>query len=606
MPGAPASLFDTDFQSVIDAARDHGVEPPTLTASPADWRDQWIYFLIIDRFNNRLAAPRHAPYDDPQFAGFQGGTFRGVAAQVPYLKELGAGAIWISPALRNLACEPGSYHGYGIHDFLRAEPRFAENPANADDELRELVDAAHAAGLYVILDIVLNHAGTVFLYECNPGDGHCHDQGGREATFHQSPMDVLWRDSDGVARHGSTPIEQLSGLSRDGFVWPKELQRNDLFRRQGLPGPGDDTVGDFASLRQFRSDSNDVQRFLIRAYQYVLARYDVDGFRIDTLKYLKNDLPRLFGNATREAALQDGKRNFFTFGEVFDSEETIARFIGRQTRDRSDLVGVDAALDFPLRFVLPGVVKGFASPAALAQMYQHRKDVEKDVLSSHGDATRFFVTFLDNHDVKERIRFEDPAAPTKFDAQVTLGLACLFSLQGIPCVYYGTEQGLHGRGSDEAVREALWGGPGFNVNSALYRDLKQIAALRRARAPLRYGRQYFRPVSGDGVSYSVSPFPGGIVSFSRILNDEEIVVVANTGSTQTLGIDVIVDQNLSAPGDRYVVLYSNNPAAVAPQPVAIRPGGSVSVAEVDGSVGTGPLNAIHVTLGPMEVQILGR
>src|SRR5262249_38311692 len=61
-----------------------------------------IYFLIVDRFNNRLAAPRHTPFDDPQFAGFQGGTFRGVAAQVPYLAELGAGAIWISPALRNL------------------------------------------------------------------------------------------------------------------------------------------------------------------------------------------------------------------------------------------------------------------------------------------------------------------------------------------------------------------------------------------------------------------------------------------------------------------------------------------------------------------------
>src|SRR5262249_30461295 len=161
--------------------------------------------------------------DDPQFAGFQGGTFRGVAAQVPYLKELGAGAIWISPALRNLAAESGSYHGYGIHDFLRAEPRFAEDPARADDELRELVDTAHAAGLYVVFDIVLNHVGTVFLYECDPDDGHCHDQGGREATFHSSALNVLWRDPDGVARQGSTAIEHLAGLSRDAFVWPKEL-----------------------------------------------------------------------------------------------------------------------------------------------------------------------------------------------------------------------------------------------------------------------------------------------------------------------------------------------------------------------------------------------
>src|SRR5207249_11087031 len=118
--------------------------------------------------------------------------------------------------------------------------------------------------------------------------------------------------------------------------------------------------------------------------------HEVDRIRINTHKYLKNELARLFSNATREAPVQYGKANFFTFGEVFDNEETIAGFIGRQTRDRSELVGVDAALDFPLRFVLPGVVKGFIAPSALAQMYQHRKDVERDVLSSHGDATRFF------------------------------------------------------------------------------------------------------------------------------------------------------------------------------------------------------------------------
>ena len=103
MTHSPASVFDADFQAVLESARDRGIAPPLLTASPADWRDRWIYyFLMIDRFNNRLAAPRHAPFDDPAFGGFQGGTFRGVERQIPYLKELGAGAIWISPALRNL------------------------------------------------------------------------------------------------------------------------------------------------------------------------------------------------------------------------------------------------------------------------------------------------------------------------------------------------------------------------------------------------------------------------------------------------------------------------------------------------------------------------
>ncbi len=356
-----------------------------------------------------------------------------------------------------------------------------------------------------------------------------------------------------------------------------------------------------------RTDNEDLQRFLIRSYQYVIARFDVDGFRIDTLKYLKGDLARIFGNSMREFALSVGKKNFFTFGEVFDNDEKIAQFIGRGTRDRSDLVGVDAALDFPLRFTLPSVVKGFSSPSNVSGMYQHRKDVERDILSSHGDATRYFVTFLDNHDVKERIRFVDPADEHKLDGQVTLGLACLFGLQGIPCIYYGTEQGLHGRGTDEAVREALWGGPGFDRTNPFYRALKDIASARRQEPALRYGRQYFRPVSGKGGNvYGVSPFPGGVLAFSRILNDREIITVANTSGTLTLTIDVIIEGQLSRQDDVYRILFSNQKQPTAPNPVFVRPAGSVEVHEVDGSIGTGPLHVLRVTLNPMEVQILGQ
>jgi len=603
----PSSEFAADFQAVLDQVRDLGTGRLALTASPEDWRDQWIYFLMVDRFNNQLGPPKHAPFDDPQFSEFQGGTFRGVKAQLPYLKQLGAGAIWISPGLRNLNFDQHTYHGYGIHDFLRAEPRFAETAANADDELRELVDAVHAQGMYVILDIVLNHVGDVFAYQCAPSDSDCLKSGGSRSQFFASPQPVMWRDPDGALRHGTTPIEQIPNPSRDAFVWPLEMQKNSLFRRQGMPGSGDGTVGDFQSLKQMLTDNLDVQRFLIRAYQYVIARFDIDGFRIDTLKFLKGNLAQIFGNAIREFGLSVGKKNFFTFGEVFDNEDTIAEFIGRNTHVGGDLVGVDAALDFPLVFTLPGVVKGFAAPTSVSGMYQHRKQVEQFILSSHGDATRFFVTFLDNHDLKARFRFVDPANPNKFDQQVTLGLACLFALQGIPCVYYGTEQGLHGRGTtDESVREALWGGPGFDATNPFYVDLQKIAQVRRTQPALRYGRQYFRPVSGDGKNYGVSPFPGGVVAFSRILNDVEVIVAANASQSQTIAVEVIIEQTLSNAGDVYRVLYSNQPAPVAPSAVISHAAGTVQVQEVDGTTGTGPLNTIRVTLGPMEVQILAQ
>ena len=149
------SPFAPEVQAILnDAVRAAGQAGGPFP-SPADWRDQVIYFLMVDRFNNPAAKPVHQPYDDPNYAKYQYGKFSGVQQQLAYIKSLGAGAIWLSPVLKNLPFDLGSYHGYGIHDFLRAEPYFATNPANADDELRALVDAAHQAGLYVIFDIVL-------------------------------------------------------------------------------------------------------------------------------------------------------------------------------------------------------------------------------------------------------------------------------------------------------------------------------------------------------------------------------------------------------------------------------------------------------------------
>ena len=593
----PTSLYSATFQSTLDAAT---ALPSTAFPSPADWRDQWIYFLMVDRFNNIAAAPLHPPFDDPNCFQYQGGKFSGIRAQLPYIRSLGAGAIWLSPVLKNAAFDGGSYHGYGIQDFLSANPFFADNPANADQELRDLVDAAHQAGVFVIMDIVLNHTADVFAYASNPG--------GHDAPYSDSRMNVAWRDAAGSANAAWSAPDLVPHPGRDELIWPVELQQNEYFRRQGNPAPYDDTIGDFPPFKQLSTWETSVQNFLIRAYQYVIARYDIDGFRIDTLRYLQSPLPQTFGNSMREFALSIGKKNFFTFGEVLDGNEEndIARFIGRNTADKNDRVGVDAALDYPLYNNLVPVVKGLGPPASVAAMYQLRKQVEQNILSSHGDATRFFITFLDNHDNKARIRYLPPGGATTYDPQVTAGLALLFALPGIPCVYYGTEQGLHGAGSDPAVREALWGGPGFDPANPFYVEIQKIAAIRAGQAALRYGRFYFRPISGDRQNFGISTTTPGILAFSRILNDQEVLTVANGSTTTAQTVWVILDSSLSSPGDRLSILYSNRPAPTAPSSVAQLPAGSVSVIEVDGSTGSGPVHVTQVTLQPMETQILRR
>jgi glycosidase len=558
---------------------------------------------MVDRFNNKDGPPRHQPFDDPSFDGFQGGKYSGIKDKLPYLKKLGVGAIWLSPVLRNLQFRK-IYHGYGIHDFLHAEPRFADNPEKADDELRDLVDAAHAENIYIIFDIVLNHTGDVFAYECDADDKTCNESHGSEARYSATTRTVWWRERTGAPQFPC--VEHIAKPSPDALVWPKELQKDEFFRKQGATRPPpDDTIGDFASLKQMRTKNPMLQNVLIRAYQYVVARFDVDGFRIDTLRYLQGDLPRLFGNAIREFAQQIGKQNFFTFGEVFDpqAEEDIARFIGRNTRDANELVGVDAAVDVPVYEVLSKVTKGFRPPSDLVSMFHLRKEKERDVLSSHGDATRFFVTFLDNHDVKERFRYVDPKNEHRFDDQVTLAFACLYALPGIPCLYYGTEQGLHGNGSDPAVREALWGGPGFSEANFFYGEIQQISRVRSHRPPLRYGRFYFRPTSSDGHFFRISTSKGGVLAFSRILNDEEIVVVVNTNVAEGISVDVIVDIHLNRPGARFQILYSNKGTTTMPPVHEIR---AATVQEVDGRIGCHPVQVISVALQSCEVQLLAQ
>lgn len=613
----PTSIWSNEVQRVFDQTRtlrtkrvklgNKTVEIPAPFPSPEDWRDKWIYFLLLDRFNNPAAPPQHLPWNGAH-GEYQGGTFNGVRLQLDYLQELGAGALWLSPVSKNCPYRPYSYHGYGIQDFLHIEPRFAsdpekarKNPQFAEEELMQLVDEAHARGMYVIFDIVLNHAGDVFEYE----------NYGATAPWRDYPYIIRWRDENGQGR--SDWNIPPTNPPADAVIWPREFQRNDFFRRRG---EGGEDAGDFGSLKEFVTDHKEyspvygvyypVRDVLIRAHQYLLAKFDIDGFRLDTLKYLETDFARVFANAIREFAFSIGKKEFFTFGEIYDTEDKIARYIGRNAMEDSDLIGVDAALDFPLFYKLPGMVKGQLAPAEVIKMFEYRRQLQHGIISSQGEASKFFVTFLDNHDQHQRFYFSDPADPQRYDDQVALGVGCLFALQGIPCLYYGTEQGLHGSGATlEAVREALWGkANAFDRQHPFHQAIKKIAQVRDQQPALRYGRQYFRPLSGDGVHFGFSSFPGGVLAFSRILSDQEVLVVANTNAELSWSGEVLIDYSLNKVDSVYQILCSNKENQAPPEPVREKAGGSIEIRGLDAAVSYGPTRVLRVQLQPMEIQIL--
>src|SRR5208337_8758 len=440
---------------------------------------------------------------------------------------------------------------------LAVEPRFASTPGQEEIELRRLVDDAHQIGLYIIFDIVLHHAGNVFEYAIPNASGVSEAD---SIDWTNSVQPIRWRDAAGKGDPSFTEAPPNPPL--DAAVWPSELRHNSLFTRQGNAlSLGGQPAGDFFSLKGISFNFPDpglnaAQDILIRAYQYIIAKFDVDAFRIDTLKFIPADTERIFGNAMREFGLSAGKKNFFTFGEVFDNESTIPQFIGRNTSAIDAVVGVDAALDYPLFFKLPSMVKGLGpTPADIANVFENRKRVEENILTSHGEAGQYFVTFLDNHDQTQRFGF---TGPTQLTDQIVLGLGLLLGLPGIPCVYYGTEQGLSGHKTaqqtdDSLVREALWGKTdatgqsiGFDTSHPLYVALKALNEVRHDQPALKYGRYYFRPLSGhDGTNFGLSSFPTGVLAFSRILNDQEVVVVGNTIPQGSFAGEVIVDFNIN-------------------------------------------------------------
>ena len=172
------SFAETMLAAARPASIREDVELPRREAylpSPVDWRDEVLYFLLVDRFSDgreaerplldrtRLAdaRPQGWRWDAWSRSGqerFQGGTLAGVRSQLPYLKRLGVSTLWLSPIFKQRA-HLDSYHGYGIQDFLEVDPRFGTRA-----DLVALVSAAHEQGLRIILDIIFNHSGPNWVY----------------------------------------------------------------------------------------------------------------------------------------------------------------------------------------------------------------------------------------------------------------------------------------------------------------------------------------------------------------------------------------------------------------------------------------------------------
>ncbi len=516
-----------------------------VLSSPLDWRDHFLYHLLVDRFHNGMKnIPPYNPdltpsdRDDSEGEKWQGGTLRGIIDKLDYIKALGCTAIWLSPIFRNRK-EMNTYHGYGIHNFIDIDPRFGTLK-----DLQELVKEAHKLGIYMILDIVINHTGDNWAYPSGFPYYYC---GGETFPF------GFWRMTD-----DATGIQYP-----DDAVCPQEFQNTEWYRRKGeiknwdsFPEARD---GDFCSLKELDTSKRDVLKALIDVCKYWIAVADIDGYRLDAVKHLEESSTAIFCSAIREYAQKIGKRNFFLFGENIGDDRFIDQYIGRNVRipdSKERFPSLDAALDFPLWGILEGTIKGFINPAELMSRYERFREFYSD----HGQASQYFVTFVDNHDQigrspRGRFLLNNPVKE-----QAVLSIGYLLTSLGIPCIYYGTEQGFNGGGDhDKYIRECMFGGKWgafnsrgyhfFNPDNKIYSKIAEIASIRQVEPALRYGRQYFREISGNGIDFGF-PIDGRCtLAFSRILDDTEILVALNLDSNPR-NDSITVDKNLMPEGGR--------------------------------------------------------
>ena len=534
--------------------------------SPADWRDCVVYQILLDRFDDGGDHPPFDPdktprgRDQDQGWHFQGGTLKGLERRLDYVRGLGANALWISCPLKQRAGEQ-TYHGYAVQDFLSIDPRFGTT-----DDLRSLVKSAHDRGMWVILDVVIDHTADVFTYA---QEGQVVYENGEQFDFGR------WCDGG-----DKNPAD----FGPDDAIWPIEFQHPDAFVRQGEMGDVTNTSaaeakdGDFMSLKKLDLTRPEVLSAILNCYKHWIAVADVDGFRIDALRHVRHPAASDFVHAIREFALSIGKANFMQVGEVADADEEMRRYVGTNVelpeplRDpgsdpdgTGDYPQLDAVIDFELHRRIIPVLLGETPATELEELWEKRRKFYRDP----GEAGRYYLAYLENHDQGGRDRhrllsgtFEQH--PDGYDRPggdprlAVMSYAVLLCGQGVPCMYYGTEQGFDGGSadSDAYVREAMFGGKWgpfdttgasfFDDEHPIYKQIRTICDIRRDEPALRYGRVYLRPTSGDGVHFG-PPEHAGPFAFARVLDVTEIVVAANP-TPEEVDVCVGVDAALNPPG----------------------------------------------------------
>ncbi|HMO52041.1 MAG TPA: alpha-amylase family glycosyl hydrolase [Kiritimatiellia bacterium] len=452
------------------------------TPSPADWRKINMYQIMTDRFNDGDPANNHVngPYQPTERFGIHGGDFAGIRQQLDYIQGMGVKAIWISP----VQFSHNAYHAYAVTDFNRIEIRFGSL-----QELRELIDDCHRRGIYVILDIVINHMAD-FIGSDDPGF----------PAFTWSGYNLKWRNQN--QKH-APPFDRLDRFHNHGEI-------------DDYDDPWKVLKGEFkpGGLDDIKTTDRDVQDDMIRIFKALIDATDCDGFRVDAVKHVEAEFFARFMPAIYAHAAYRGKTNFLIFGESIDGNDvTLSQWTHGDYQFNS-------MLHFPMYYKMVDVFVHRQRTSLLTERIN-------DLWRYSANSRHQLVTFLDNHDTW-RIMYDQNLNGDVW--RLRPALTFLYTSLHIPCLYYGTEQGFNG-GTDPWNRENMfdgqfqWGpsaGNAFRTNSEIYQFVRQLNQFRDAYPALTVGQfaQRWQTASGPG-----------IYAYTKTLGAEEVLVVLNTSAS---------------------------------------------------------------------------
>jgi len=427
------------------------VEPPldTRTNFQGITTDDVIYLIMIDRFADGDRS-NNAPKDSPREAndrnnprGFHGGDLRGIINQLPYLKDLGVTALWLTPWYDNWNgvnrcdkawCPNTYYHGYHAIDYYRVEDRFGTLAT-----LRELVQKAHALGFKVIQDQVANHAGSQHPWVTDP------------------PLSNWF--------HGTLAQHQLNKFLNSTLMSP---HANQLDVRNTLDGWFSDDLPDM------NQEEPEVARYEIQNALWWAGMTGIDGIRQDTIQYMPRFFIRDLSNA-----LHRQYPKLWMVGEVFERDAAhTAFFIGGHT----GWDGIDTKLDSVFDFALWNAsVTVFTNKAP---MHSLSRQLKYDAL--YPDASKVTV-LANNHDTMRFMSLEGATT-----AGAMMHVAFVLSVRGIPQLYAGEEIAMEGKEDPDNRRD--FPSDAFRAEGRkpkereMFEWTRSWIRLRREQAPMRAGK----------------------------------------------------------------------------------------------------------------------